>query len=124
MKFKKPIIVFDFDGVIHSYTSGWKGHAVIPDPPVKGIKEVIDKVRKDYKVVVVSSRCNETTGVLAIKAYLKKHDIKVDYVTNGKPPAVMYIDDRGICFDGNAEHLLHQIENFEPWQNKVGDKDD
>lgn len=27
-------------------------------------------------------------------------------------------------FDGNAEHLLHQIENFEPWQNKVGDTDD
>ncbi len=29
----KQTVVFDFDGVIHSYTSGWKGATVIPDPP-------------------------------------------------------------------------------------------
>lgn len=29
-----PTVSFDFDGVIHSYRSGWKGAAVIPDPPV------------------------------------------------------------------------------------------
>ena len=29
-------ILLDFDGVIHSYTSGWKGAGVIPDPPVPG----------------------------------------------------------------------------------------
>lgn len=37
-----PTVSFDFDGVIHSYRSGWKGAAVIPDPPVEGIKEVIE----------------------------------------------------------------------------------
>lgn len=39
----KQTVVFDFDGVIHSYTSGWKGATVIPDPPVPGIKEAIKK---------------------------------------------------------------------------------
>ena len=29
----KPILCLDFDGVVHSYTSGWKGADVIPDPP-------------------------------------------------------------------------------------------
>ena len=38
---RKPIICLDFDGVIHSYTSGWKGAAVIPDPPVPGALEFI-----------------------------------------------------------------------------------
>ena len=27
----KPILCLDFDGVLHSYTSGWRG-ARIPDP--------------------------------------------------------------------------------------------
>ena len=42
----KPTVVFDFDGVIHSYTSGWKGVAEIPDPPVPGIGEAIAELRQ------------------------------------------------------------------------------
>ena len=42
-----PTVSFDFDGVIHSYRSGWKGAAVIPDPPVERIKEVIDQLISD-----------------------------------------------------------------------------
>ena len=50
-------VVFDFDGVIHSYVSGWKGATKIPDPPVAGIKEAIDDIRKaGYEVCVVSTR--------------------------------------------------------------------
>ncbi len=37
----KPILCLDFDGVIHSYTSGWKGADVIPDPPVEGAMQFI-----------------------------------------------------------------------------------
>ena len=112
----KQTVVFDFDGVIHSYISGWKGIEVIPDPPVPGIKEVIDKLRAaGYEVVVVSSRANLSMGWEAIKAYLKEHDIVVDNVTHIKPPALVYIDDRAICFDGHAETLLDKIENFKPW---------
>ncbi len=36
LKMTKPILCVDFDGVVHSYTSGWKGETVIPYPPVNG----------------------------------------------------------------------------------------
>ena len=37
----KKTVVFDFDGVIHSYASGWKGTTCIPDPPVHGIEKAL-----------------------------------------------------------------------------------
>jgi len=38
---KKPILVLDFDGVLHSYTSGWQGATVIADPPTRGMVEFL-----------------------------------------------------------------------------------
>lgn len=32
-------ICIDFDGVLHSYTSGWQGEDVASDPPVPGAIE-------------------------------------------------------------------------------------
>lgn len=112
----KQTVVFDFDGVIHSYTSGWKGNDVIPDPPVPGIREAIAEIRAaGYEVVVVSTRCSSILGLNAIERYLEKHDIVVDGIRMEKPPAIVYIDDRAICFDGNPATLLGKIQTFKPW---------
>ena len=115
----KKTVVFDFDGVIHSYTSGWKGEGVIPDPPVPGIKEAINEIRAaGYEVVVVSTRCASVQGHGAVRAWLLDNGIQVDAVKMEKPPAIAYIDDRAICFDGNSEGLLNKISSFEPWYAK------
>ena len=111
----KQTVVFDFDGVIHSYTSGWKGAEVIPDLPVHGIKEAVEEIRRDYKVVVVSTRCATEKGMEAVRNYLKENGIVVDEVMKEKPPAIVYIDDRAICFDGRPESLLAKINSFAPW---------
>ena len=109
-------VVFDFDGVIHSYTSGWRGETNIPDPPVEGIREAIKEIRDaGYKVVVVSTRTKEIEGFEAVALWLMKNDIKVDSIKNYKPPAIAYIDDRAICFDGHPETLLDKINNFKTW---------
>jgi hypothetical protein len=111
-------VIFSFDGVIHSYKSGWKGVDHIPDPPVKGIKEEIARIRKEYMVVVVSPRCFRDGGIEAIEAYLDKHNIIVDDVTSETPPAVIQINDRAICFNGNPDGLLEQINSFVPWNQR------
>ena len=115
----KKTVVFDFDGVIHSYTSGWKGINVIPDSSVKGIREAIEDIRKaGYEVVVVSTRCETNEGIEAINEYLLNNGIIVDRICSKKPPAIVYIDDRAICFDGDAENLLDKINKFTPWYEK------
>lgn len=112
----KPTVVFDLDGVIHSYASGWQGVDVIPDPPVPLIQEEIERIRKaGYKVVVVSTRCSNPAGMDAVKNYLDANGIVVDEVLAEKSPALVYIDDRAIRFDGDPRGLLEQIQRFKPW---------
>ena len=118
MAYKKTIC-FDFDGVIHSYSSGWKGIDIIPDQPVEGIKEVINQLRKDnYEVIVVSTRCSEVKGLSAIKDWLSINGIYVDNVCKEKPPAICYVDDRAICFTGKTDGLVEQIKGFKNWLGK------
>ena len=112
----KKTVVFDFDGVIHSYTSGWWGDAIVADPPVPGIREAIAEIRAaGYEVVVVSTRTASELGRQAVMEWLDKHGIEVDHVYAEKPPAIVYIDDRAICFDGHPETLLGKIQTFKPW---------
>lgn len=118
-----PTVVFDFDGVIHSYKSGWKGNSVCVDPPVDGIKDVIDKLHDEgYLVVVQSSRCATRLGREAVQKYLDINDIYVDNITAEKPAAVAYVDDRAICFTGNTKNLINRIKKFKPWYEKEKDE--
>ncbi len=110
-------IVFDFDGVIHLYTSGWQGADVIPDEPSEEVISAIRKLRKDgYEVVVVSTRCADPRGMKAVQEYLKRHGIKVDNVCATKPPALVYVDDRAVCYRPGIDlvkRIVRQIENID-----------
>jgi phosphoglycolate phosphatase-like HAD superfamily hydrolase len=108
-------VVFDFDGVIHPYTSGWQGVAKTPDPPILEVIEAIRRLRRHgYKVVVVSARCAVPAGTKAIQKYLKEYRIDVDGVTGEKPGAIAYIDDRAICFTPGM-NLFQAVTHFKPW---------
>lgn len=114
----KKTIVFDFDGVIHKYSNGWQDGSIY-DEPVAGIKDVIDNLRAlNYKVVIVSTRCQTDYGMVTIRNWLVNHNIIVDNICKEKPPALVYVDDRAVCFDGNANTLLDKIVNFRTWQQK------
>ena len=120
-------VVFDFDGVIHSYKSGWKGSTVIHDPPVEGIDAVLKELKQwGYNIVVSSSRCADHASLEAVNDWMLKHNLLqyVDLITDKKPPALCYVDDRAICFRGDTKNLVEQIKCFEPWHGEILDKDD
>ena len=116
-------ICMDFDGVIHSYTSGWKGADVIPDPPVPGAAEfMIWGLEQGFEMVVSSARCEHELGAWAIEEFLRDHGIPFTRVARKKPPALLYVDDRGFRFGGDFEALKSFVEEegaMAPW-NKRG----
>ncbi len=115
-----PILVLDFDGVLHSYESGWLGHDVIPDAPVEGAVEFCEKAILHFDVRVVSSRCKFEGGSDAIERWLIEHRfpplIKVSR-TGTKPAAFVTIDDRAITFTGVWPEI-ETLKNFKPWNKK------
>lgn len=58
------LICVDFDGVIHSYTSGWQRASVILDPPVPGAFEWLQSLLDaGFKVAIFSSRSHQEGGI-------------------------------------------------------------
>lgn len=113
---KKPILCLDFDGVIHSYTSGWKGADVIPDDPVPGAIELIKQASIPFEVMIYSSRNHQRGGIEAMRGWFIRHglDLPLSAFPLSKPPAFLTLDDRVITFLGewpNIDALL----KFKPW---------
>lgn len=108
-------ICFDFDGVVHSYTSGWKGVDVIPDPPVDDIKELFKTLHDGgWEIVIFTTRAETIDGINAIWRWLTEYNFKyVSQVTNKKLPALIYVDDRAINFNGDVNKLWNDILDFE-----------
>jgi hypothetical protein len=68
---RRRIITVDFDGVIHSYVSGWRGVDVITDPPVDGAIEFLLSALTEYRVAIFSSRSSSKRGREAMQEWLK-----------------------------------------------------
>ncbi len=127
---KFPILCLDFDGVIHSYTSGWQGATVIPDPPVPGALRFICDAVDRFRVAIYSSRSAHPGGIRAMETWLREHmeadiansDIrfvvlrKIEWPTC-KPSAFVTLDDRAIMFTGHWPEL-DELAAFKPWNKK------
>ena len=116
------IVCLDFDGVIHSYTSGWKGVDVIPDPPVPGTHEALEAyLDAGFEIVIYSSRSKEEAGIRAMKEYVALEfggdmERRLKFA-HEKPPAWITIDDRAVQFTGEWPSA-EEIDNFKPWNKK------
>lgn len=111
----KQILVLDFDGVLHSYTSGWQGAAIISDPPVAGAIEFCWEASRHFDLWIVSSRCSQDLGIGAIRDFLDKYGFPDTFtISSEKPPAYLTLDDRAMMFRGYWPSI-QELKNFEPW---------
>jgi hypothetical protein len=99
-------IAVDFDGVIHKYGQGYKDGSIY-DYPVEGAFEAIGLLqRKGYKIVIFTAR-KELKAVFDWCELWGRGALKsTPRVTNQKPPAICYIDDRAIRFT-NWQDILN-----------------
>lgn len=128
----KPILCLDFDGVINSYTSGWMGAEVIPDPPVPGVIDFIVKAHESFNIAIVSSRFRHPGGREAVREWLVRQGIEPLYLADDeeidfdrwedgaivlsrvRPPAFLTIDDRALTFRGTWPDPADLL-SFRPW---------
>ena len=110
-----PIVCVDLDGVLNAF-DGWKG-ADYFHPPRAGAREFLERLKlAGYRVVVFTVR-----WAPHVQAWLEECGLAafVDDVTDRKPPAHVYVDDRAICFNGDFHSALDQVRSFRPhWETK------
>ncbi len=103
---EKINIGIDFDGVIHKCSKGYYD-GTIYDDPIEGSYEALEKISKEYTIIVYTAKAkpdrglvNGKSGTELVWAWLEKHDMAkfVSKVTSEKPRAVCYIDDKAVEF--------------------------
>ena len=101
-------LAIDFDNTIHD-----KAHP-IPEkrmgPPKEGAQEALQALKMQYRIVIHSVWADEKYKQI-IADWLEFYQIPYDEITNVKPAAEAYIDDKGIRFT-SWEEVLKQIETI------------
>ncbi len=104
----RPVVCVDLDGVLNSF-DGWKG-ADYFHPPRPGAREFLQNLNQlGYRCVIFTVR-----WAPHVQQWLERNDLAqyVSEVTDKKPPAHVYVDDRAVCFTGDFSSALLQIARF------------
>lgn len=117
---KRRNLIVDFDGVLNAYKKSLHSaeqHFMDDryDFPVPGALEWVLEMLEDFNVIIFTARHVSPGGLDEVRAWLKKWDFPDLPVTGVKPIGVIYLDDRGINFNGNNFPTKEFISSFRPW---------
>lgn len=107
-------VAFDFDGVIHKYSEGWKDGSIYDEPNKDMLDLMLTLQRMKIPCVIISTREPDQ-----IKEWWDKQDFPITAkplpfetkffndctyvgITNRKIPAQLYIDDRAYKYTGQT----------------------
>ncbi len=127
----KPLLCLDFDGVLNSYETGWKGAAVITDPPVPGAIAFLREAVNHFRVAIFSSRSHQPGGLQAMREWLGFWQVQerlsdhedlswvglIEWPLE-KPAAMVTIDDRALTFEGTWPSI-DALLAFKPWNKRA-----
>lgn len=114
----KPTIAIDFDGVLNDYT-GWNGEEHLYDIRT-GTKSFLAELSYNYRIVIYTALDPWRVECWLLKWGLSKY---IEEVTQAKPIARCYLDDRAITFDGNFQTAYEAIKKFKPFWEKGDPKE-
>jgi hypothetical protein len=110
----RPVVAVDLNGVLDAYT-GWKDPEHW-DPPREGAGEFLRELNeRGFRVVVFTTRWQDDA-----RAWLSQHGLDrwVSEVTDRKPAAHVFVDDRAVCFRGDFAETLAEIMRFRAYWEK------
>lgn len=111
-----PVMCIDLNGVLDTY-AGWTGQYenYAPRP---GAREFLAALKEaGYSVVICTAQPSERLA--EVEAWFLEHDMLqfTTLITNEKPPAEAYLDDKAVRFDGDYEAALAALKGFKSyWQ--------
>lgn len=104
----KKTIAIDFDGVLIPHDT----HENENRKPREGAIEFIKKLSKDFNIIIFT-----TEDVKKVLMWMTNYNLisDIELVTNTKPKIDIYLDDRGLQFNGNYNKAFEDIKNFKPY---------
>jgi hypothetical protein len=132
-------IAVDFDGVIHSYTSPWTTVVEINDPPVEGAFEWLTEMVEHFDVFLFTCRLRtqDTEPHVdvddiesAMRQWFYDHGLPAEVLKQikfwrgeGKPHAYVYLDDRGMRFEG-VFPSVEVLQSLKQWNRSVREEEE
>jgi hypothetical protein len=125
---RRKTIAIDFDGVIHRYSQGWQDGSIY-DKETTHLTTLFNALLKSYNVFIFSTR-----NPRQIKRWLKSRMLVTDHIINHpdlvvikpwtkfwvsekaigitkrKLPAIAYIDDRALPFNGSWADIYKKLK--------------
>lgn len=119
-------IAVDFDKTLHSYHKGWHDGSVY-GVPIDGAPEAMRLLKAaGYRLIIFSCRnynhhekhtgADEPSQVEQMKAWMHKYEIPYDdfWTSCAKPPSDMFIDDKGLRFEGDWSKTVDDVFRLLP----------
>lgn len=136
----RPLIAVDFDGVLHDYDGRWSP-GLVRGAAIEGAMRWLGYLYLDGNcdVAITSARSRYLMGRWGMKRWLRQHLIfEFGYQAGPnsydplaldifewikwpwfKPGALIYLDDRAVCFNGpECWPLVEDVLKFRPWNKK------